>query len=479
MQCKMQSAVVTRREAGRREARQIHGLLLVYLVISWSVGLVWSSDAPGDTVERLTLFQLDPVKKGYVRELEAEPGKVLHVETKALEPPLFEIREFLTPEECAYIIEQALREGLYPSGVNDDAYYKAPANGEQEDEGHDSPAGEMDTEDERRHADSVFGDLDVNDDMFLDTEEILSVLNTDNAFLRHRDVLQMYSDLGLDPDSDGRLTLEEFLSLVFSDRLADIERWVWRQTGHGENKIRESKQAWLGQPGPATDPVLAALQRRVVSLTRLPEKIVQWSEQLQVVRYETGGHFHAHYDSNELDDMECMVNGVSGRFCRFMTILYYLDDDVSGGETAFPIADNETYSDRATKTEIYDLSDHCHDANLVIKPERGKAILWYNHYVNESTGWLGDLNLFSLHGGCEVLKGTKWIANNWIWVDDSYERQMEYLSNVQRALEEQKKTKAAMGLSVPRDVASGLDILKDLFGVFKPKTDTCSIVDEL
>ena len=72
----------------------------------------------------------------------------------------------MTPEECAHIIEQALREGLYPSGVNDDAYYKAVANDEEEDEEHDSlSAGEMDTEAERRHADSVFGDLDVNDDM--------------------------------------------------------------------------------------------------------------------------------------------------------------------------------------------------------------------------------------------------------------------------------------------------------------------------
>ena len=27
---------------------------------------------------------------------------------------------------------------------------------------------------------------------------------------------------------------------------------------------------------------------------------------------------------------------------------------------------------------------------------------------------LGELNPFAVHGGCEVRKGAKWIANNWI-----------------------------------------------------------------
>ena len=30
-------------------------------------------------------------------------------------------------------------------------------------------------------------------------------------------------------------------------------------------------------------------------------------------------------------------------FLRFMTILYYLNDVKDGGETAFPVADNETF----------------------------------------------------------------------------------------------------------------------------------------
>lgn len=37
--------------------------------------------------------------------------------------------------------------------------------------------------------------------------------------------------------------------------------------------------------------------QRVTRLTRLPPTLVDLSEPLQVVRYEEGGHYHAHHDS--------------------------------------------------------------------------------------------------------------------------------------------------------------------------------------
>ena len=40
--------------------------------------------------------------------------------------------------------------------------------------------------------------------------------------------------------------------------------------------------------------------------------------------------------------------------------------------------------------------------------------MWYNHLVDEKTGWLGELEDRSLHGGCDVKKGEKWIANIWL-----------------------------------------------------------------
>ena len=39
--------------------------------------------------------------------------------------------------------------------------------------------------------------------------------------------------------------------------------------------------------------------------------------------------------------------------------------------------------------------------------------MWYNHHLDKS-GWLGELDWRTLHGGCDILKGEKWIANNWL-----------------------------------------------------------------
>lgn len=67
----------------------------------------------------------------------------------------------------------------------------------------------------------------------------------------------------------------------------------------------------------------------------------------------------------------------------------------------------------------FNLMEFCYDGNLVVKPKRGKAIMWYNHFVDEETGWLGERDDYTLHGGCGVGSGVKWIANNWITAPDA------------------------------------------------------------
>lgn len=145
-------------------------------------------------------------------------------------------------------------------------------------------------------------------------------------------------------------------------------------------------------------------------------------------------------------------------FChivRYITVLYYLNDVEEGGETAFPIADNATYSTEVNiivhalnDTERFlllfsyacsfihfqawsaitkyrcDLSKHCHKANLVVPPKKGTAVMWYNHYVDSTTGWVGELDEMTYHGGCDVTRGTKWIANNWINIMGSSRKYM-------------------------------------------------------
>jgi len=67
-----------------------------------------------------------------------------------------------------------------------------------------------------------------------------------------------------------------------------------------------------------------------------------------------------------------------------------------------------------SSTDKFNLSHHCHLSNLVIRPRKGTAIMWYNHHIDTSTGWLGAIDLMAVHGGCDVIKGEKWISNMWI-----------------------------------------------------------------
>jgi len=50
---------------------------------------------------------------------------------------------------------------------------------------------------------------------------------------------------------------------------------------------------------------------------------------------------------------------------------------------------------------------------LRIKPKKGNAAMFYS--LEEENQEEGKTDPWSLHCGCDVLKGEKWIANQWIW----------------------------------------------------------------
>ena len=64
--------------------------------------------------------------------------------------------------------------------------------------------------------------------------------------------------------------------------------------------------------------------------------------------------------------------------------------------------------------DAFNLSKGCHRSNLVINAKKGTAIMWYNHEVDSNSHWLGGIDIYSIHGGCDVIKGEKWAANIWI-----------------------------------------------------------------
>jgi len=220
----------------------------------------------------------------------------------------------------------------------------------------------------------------------------------------------------MDKDVDGKISFEEFSKVTvpaMKEYFDKVRRTKPRL------RSRNSRQVWMFHNDPKY-PILSDFHGRLSRLSLLPEEFINNTEPLQVVKYDVHGHYHCHYDSDELDrKLPCCTFSREDdcRLCRFATVLIYLNNPKIGGETAFPLAGNESYSAEAwEKGEGWkcNLAQNCHKSNLVVKPEKGKAILWYNHFLDEKTGWLGMLDPLAQHGGCDVIEGTKWVANLWL-----------------------------------------------------------------
>ncbi|XP_042312306.1 prolyl 4-hydroxylase subunit alpha-3 isoform X1 [Sceloporus undulatus] len=139
---------------------------------------------------------------------------------------------------------------------------------------------------------------------------------------------------------------------------------------------RISKSAWLKD---TLDPVTVALDRRIAALTGLNIQ-PPYAEYLQVVNYGLGGHYEPHFD-HATSRKSPLYRLKSGN--RIATLMIYLSSVEAGGSTAF----------------IYN--------NLSIPAVKNAALFWWNLHRNGN----GDDD--TLHAGCPVLAGDKWVANKW------------------------------------------------------------------
>ncbi|XP_064549532.1 prolyl 4-hydroxylase subunit alpha-1-like [Drosophila montana] len=138
--------------------------------------------------------------------------------------------------------------------------------------------------------------------------------------------------------------------------------------------------------------MIGRIQKRVEDMTGL---IIGFSKtDLQFLNYVFGGHYESHYD---------FFNSSAFPHDRIATTLIYLNDVVKGGATVFP------------------------ELELVVQPERGKVLHWYNMLPGTF-----DYDLRSLHGGCPVLIGEKIALTNWIYEWDQMFRKPCLQSPVNR-----------------------------------------------
>ncbi|NXS89489.1 P4HA3 hydroxylase, partial [Erpornis zantholeuca] len=158
--------------------------------------------------------------------------------------------------------------------------------------------------------------------------------------------------------------------------------WLQRSvvaSGEKQQKAeyRISKSAWLKD---TADPVVRALDQRIAAVTGLDLR-PPYAEYLQVVNYGLGGHYEPHFD-HATSMKSPLYRMKSGN--RIATIMIYLSSVEAGGSTAF----------------IY--------ANFSVPVVKNAALFWWNLRRNGN----GDGD--TLHAGCPVLAGDKWVANKWI-----------------------------------------------------------------
>ncbi|XP_055052055.1 prolyl 4-hydroxylase subunit alpha-3 [Misgurnus anguillicaudatus] len=140
---------------------------------------------------------------------------------------------------------------------------------------------------------------------------------------------------------------------------------------------RISKSAWVKD---STHSVVGKLDHRITMVTGLDVQ-PPYAEYLQVVNYGIGGHYEPHFDHATSDSSPLYRLKTGNRVATFMI---YLSSVEAGGCTAF----------------IY--------ANFSVPVVENGALFWWNLHRNGQ----GDGD--TLHAGCPVIAGDKWVANKWV-----------------------------------------------------------------
>ncbi|XP_043465896.1 prolyl 4-hydroxylase subunit alpha-2-like [Leptopilina heterotoma] len=197
-----------------------------------------------------------------------------------------------------------------------------------------------------------------------------------NPFLRIAPFKQ--EDVYLDPfiviyhnvltDAEVEMLQEEGYPALESSKVIAYEQ------GLHSSKIRISENAWLYED---IYPKVQSINERAGHITNLN---VHTAEALQIAYYKPGGYFNEHYDFDHDQENPFPTFGFGN---RVGTLMFYLNDVQEGGRTIFT------------------------DLNVSLTPKKGNAVFWFNTLPN------GHLDYYTVHAGCRVVSGVKWVANKW------------------------------------------------------------------
>jgi prolyl 4-hydroxylase len=144
------------------------------------------------------------------------------------------------------------------------------------------------------------------------------------------------------------------------------------------NDTRTSETAWI----PKDDPVARKVFQKASELTG---KTMDCCEDLQVVRYKPGTYYRAHHDACCDESEECSIFEKQGGQ-RIGTLLIYLNDEFTDGETHFP-----------------------QHGDVKMKADPGSAIFFRPLGADDA-----KCHPKALHAGLPISSGTKYVCNAWV-----------------------------------------------------------------
>lgn len=148
---------------------------------------------------------------------------------------------------------------------------------------------------------------------------------------------------------------------------------------NGPDDSRTSETAWISKKHPVARKIL----RHACELTG---KSYENCEDIQVVRYKPGTYYRRHHDSCCEDTKACReFEGRGGQ--RVATLLVYLNDDFTDGETHFPN----------------------HKGGHKLKADPGSAIFFRPLGADSAR-----CHPEALHEGLPISSGTKYVCNAWV-----------------------------------------------------------------
>lgn len=162
----------------------------------------------------------------------------------------------------------------------------------------------------------------------------------------------------------------------------------------GDGSIHRDHDKYVArQQEEISEPVLNHYLRRAHRASRVP---TEHGEHLQFNRYGVGQFYFTHTDAENTE------------FPRQATFLVYLQAPLRGGETLFFLTEEAALYCGHRKALC---CDNPPEGVFVIKPEVGKAALFYNY---DETAQVSHV----YHLACPVKEGVKWVSQRWMRYED-------------------------------------------------------------